>query len=101
MSSTPNANTSKWLGCSSREELETSGIMDKWAQQQQHSSFQSSRRSSIQLCPHCMGHRIEKVMYNSMVLEQNCSECDGEGVVRAQSKNQQSPSNASTKWQFY
>lgn len=82
-SATPSANTStNCLGYSSREELEASGILDKWAQQQ--SSLLSPRSSSIQLCPRCLGHRIEKIVYNLMVLDQNCSECDGEGVVRPQ-----------------
>ncbi|KAF4029989.1 hypothetical protein GN244_ATG18254 [Phytophthora infestans] len=85
-SSTPSANTGmNWLGYSSREELEASGILDKWAQQQQQSTLFTSRRSTVQLCPRCLGHRIEKVVYNSMVLEHNCSACDGEGVVRPQS----------------
>jgi hypothetical protein len=89
-----------WLGYSSREELEASGILDKWAQQQQQSSLLGPHRASIQLCPRCQGHRIEKVLYNSMVLERNCSECDGEGVVRPpQPPNQQpqtSPASATT-----
>lgn len=75
-----------WLGYSSREALEASGILDKWAQQQQQQSSllglgQASQ--AIHLCPRCQGHRLERVLYNSMVLEQNCPECDGEGVVRS------------------
>ncbi|KAG7375512.1 hypothetical protein PHYPSEUDO_000931 [Phytophthora pseudosyringae] len=99
-SSTPSANGGmNWLGYASREELEASGILDKWAQQQQQSSLLPSRRSPIQLCPRCLGHRIEKVVYNSMVLEHNCSECDGEGVVRTQSADpptSSSPTSATT-----
>ncbi|KAE8978935.1 hypothetical protein PR003_g25564 [Phytophthora rubi] len=98
-SSTPSTNAGmNWLGYSSREELEASGILDKWTQQQQN-SLQPSRRSSIQLCPQCLGHRIEKIVYNSMVLEQNCSECDGEGVIHPQPSDQQtssSPTSATT-----
>ncbi|KAG6951644.1 hypothetical protein JG688_00013641 [Phytophthora aleatoria] len=81
-----------WLGYSSREELEASGILDKWAQEQQQSSRLPPRRSTIQLCPRCLGHRIEKIVYNSMVLEHNCSECDVEGVIRPQSAGQQTTS---------
>lgn len=41
--------------------------------------------SQIKLCPRCQGHRIEKVLYNNgtVVLEQNCAMCDGEGVLVA------------------
>ncbi|KAG3069286.1 hypothetical protein PI125_g23236 [Phytophthora idaei] len=91
--STPSANSSmNWLGYSSREELEASGILDKWAQEQQQSSRLPPRHSTIQLCPRCLGHRIEKIAYNSMVLEHNCSECDGEGVIRPQFAGQQTTS---------
>ncbi|KAK1931388.1 hypothetical protein P3T76_013144 [Phytophthora citrophthora] len=91
---TPSANAGmNWLGYSSREELEASGILDKWAQQQHQSSLLPQQRSSIKLCPRCQGHRIEKVMYNSMILEQNCSECNGEGVVRSQTSGQDTSSS--------
>ncbi|ETM03685.1 hypothetical protein L917_00130, partial [Phytophthora nicotianae] len=84
-SSTPSANAGmNWLGYSSREELEASGILDKWAQKQQQTNLLPPRHSSIQLCSRCQGHRIEKIVYNSMVLEQNCSQCDGEGVIPPQ-----------------
>ncbi|EGZ04351.1 hypothetical protein PHYSODRAFT_358121 [Phytophthora sojae] len=94
--STPSANAGmNWLGYSSREELEASGILDKWVQQQQQqqNNLLPSRRSSIQLCPRCLGHRIEKIVYNSMVLEHNCSECDGEGVVRPRASGPQTPAS--------
>ncbi|KAL3662281.1 hypothetical protein V7S43_012609 [Phytophthora oleae] len=91
---TPSVNARmNWLGYTSREELEASGILDKWAQQQHQSSLLPQRHQSIKLCPLCQGHRIEKVLYNSMILEQNCSECDGEGVIRSQSAGQETTSS--------
>jgi DnaJ-class molecular chaperone len=38
-------------------------------------------RTKLRICPACEGHRIEKVVYNHMVLDQTCSTCDGEGVL--------------------
>ncbi|KAG9405912.1 hypothetical protein AC1031_003829 [Aphanomyces cochlioides] len=42
----------------------------------------SSSSASFAICWQCQGQRIEKVMYNYMVMERTCEACNGEGVVR-------------------
>ncbi|CEG46568.1 Heat shock protein DnaJ, cysteine-rich domain [Plasmopara halstedii] len=71
-----------WQGHSSREEVQASGILDRKAQQQHENGCDSSPRLKIQTCSQCHGHRIEKVLYNFMVLDRTCSKCDGEGVCQ-------------------
>lgn len=75
-----------------RGQLEASGQLDKWRQQQQSPAAKSPlpaaaaslKISRIEICSECQGHRLEKVLYQSMVLERTCSTCDGEGVVTRQ-----------------
>lgn len=67
--------------------LHLNALLAKYSQQlpadvaTQLSSAANQPASRVQICSQCQGHRLEKVAYGFMIVDRNCSKCDGEGVI--------------------
>lgn len=60
----------------------TEAIVPLPAQQQKNiESLKTLDKYSV--CQFCQGSGIMKVPYNHMILEKNCSECGGEGILQS------------------
>lgn len=51
-----------------------------------HDSDLNHRLDNYRICKSCLGKGIIKTIYNHMVLEKECEECQGESIVFSQNK---------------
>eukprot|EP01039_Chlorochromonas_danica_P000578 gene578-622_t len=76
---------SKTGGISTSSSQGTPASSSSYEQKKRESDEAENHLSKYKICPTCQGLGIQKTVYNHMVLERTCEDCDGDSIVLLES----------------